>query len=138
MPLPHLIGLLALLALSAMFGLPRTEPDPNLQLQAYHAASREGIASAIRAHVITELARRKAPDISIDMAIAVTPAENDHYQVEIGWAVYSTDGKKLGTILQKNTLPWMPGAENRTWEAAGQAAAIGIMKLLEPEEDGGA
>ena len=52
--------------------------------------------------------------------------------IQIDWNVYDPKGKKLGTVSQKNEVPQgsLDGTWGKTADAAAQAAAQGIVKLL--------
>lgn len=52
--------------------------------------------------------------------------------IEISWNVKDPQGKKLGTVTQKNEIPQgsLDGAWGKTADAAAAAAAQGIIKLL--------
>lgn len=134
MPLPHLIGLFVMLCLFAVAGQPVAEREPEVILAQIEATSAEGIKAAIRASVIETLAERKAPAVDLVMTMLVTE-ERKGFQVYIRWAVYDLNGKHLGTVEQRNTLPEIYEAESQTWAAAGRAAAVGVMKLLGTSED---
>ncbi len=60
-------------------------------------------------------------------------ADKDGKQpIEISWNVKDPQGKKLGTVTQKNEIPQgsLDGAWGKTADAAAAAAAQGIIKLL--------
>ena len=60
-------------------------------------------------------------------------ADKDGKQpIEISWNVRDPQGKKLGTVTQKNEIPQgsLDGAWGKTADAAAAAAAQGIIKLL--------
>lgn len=52
--------------------------------------------------------------------------------IEISWVVKDPQGKKLGTVSQKNEIPQgsLDGAWGKTADAAAAAAAQGIVKLI--------
>jgi hypothetical protein len=52
--------------------------------------------------------------------------------IQIDWSVFDPKGKKLGTVSQKNEVPQgsLDGTWGKTADAAAQAAAQGIVKLL--------
>ena len=52
--------------------------------------------------------------------------------IQIDWTVVDPKGKKLGTVSQKNEVPQgsLDGSWGKTADAAAQAAAQGIVKLL--------
>ena len=55
--------------------------------------------------------------------------------IQIDWNVKDPQGKKLGTVSQKNEIPQgsLDGAWGKTADAAAAAAAQGILKLLPPQ-----
>ncbi len=60
--------------------------------------------------------------------------ENGKQPIQIDWSVTDPQGKKLGTVSQKNEIPQgsLDGAWGKTADAAAAAAAQGIVKLLPP------
>ena len=52
--------------------------------------------------------------------------------IHIEWLLLDSDGRKLGTVSQRNVIPVgsLDGAWGPTAEQAGGAAAIGLLKLL--------
>ena len=59
-------------------------------------------------------------------------ARDGKQSVQIDWNVKDPDGKKLGTVTQKNDIPQgsLDGSWGKTADAAAEAAAQGILKLL--------
>ena len=64
--------------------------------------------------------------------VALGPAKDGMQPITIDWNVSDPDGKKLGTVSQKNSVPQgsLDGAWGKTADAAAAAAAQGIVKLL--------
>jgi hypothetical protein len=54
--------------------------------------------------------------------------------IHIQWLVKDAHGKKLGTVDQRNEIPWgsLDGPWGRVADQAATAAVDGIMKLLSP------
>ena len=64
--------------------------------------------------------------------VALGAAKDGMQPISIDWNVTDPDGKKLGTVSQKNSVPQgsLDGAWGKTADAAAAAAAQGIVKLL--------
>ena len=64
--------------------------------------------------------------------VQLSDAGADKQKIRIDWRVYDPNGKRLGTVTQKNEIP--RGSLNGSWggiaDAAAGAAANGITKLL--------
>lgn len=70
---------------------------------------------------------------TVQGAVKLTPATQSNKQdIAIEWRVIDPDGRKIGTVSQRNTIPKgsLNGPWGKTAEAAASAAADGIMKLL--------
>ncbi|WP_333793186.1 hypothetical protein [Hyphomicrobium sp.] len=68
----------------------------------------------------------------VEGKVAVGPGQNGKQPIQIDWDVKDPQGKKLGTVSQKNEIPQgsLDGAWGKTADAAASAAAQGIVKLL--------
>ncbi|MEQ1648169.1 MAG: hypothetical protein ABL898_06230 [Hyphomicrobiaceae bacterium] len=68
----------------------------------------------------------------VEGVVAVGSPSNGNQSVQIDWIVKDPQGKRLGTVTQKNEIPQgsLDGSWGKTAEAAAQAAAQGILKLL--------
>ena len=69
--------------------------------------------------------------------LAQQPTNKDGKQpINIEWLVRDPQGKKLGTVSQKNEIPEgsLDGPWEKTAEQAAGAAAQGIVKLLPPQK----
>ena len=65
-------------------------------------------------------------------------ASNDGKQpIQIEWIVKNPQGKKLGTVSQKNEIPEgkLDGAWGSVADQAASAAVVGILKLLPPANE---
>lgn len=64
--------------------------------------------------------------------VALGAAKDGMQPISIDWNVTDPDGKKLGTVSQKNSVPQgsLDGSWGKTADAAAAAAAQGIVKLL--------
>jgi hypothetical protein len=68
----------------------------------------------------------------VEGTVAVGQAKDGKQPIHIEWLVRDPQGKKLGTVSQKNEIPEgsLDGAWDRTADQAAGAAAQGIIKLL--------
>ena len=68
----------------------------------------------------------------VEGKVSVGPDKDGKQPIEISWNVKDPQGKKLGTVTQKNEIPQgsLDGAWGKTADAAAAAAAQGIIKLL--------
>jgi hypothetical protein len=68
----------------------------------------------------------------IEGVVKVGAARDGNQPIQIDWNVKDPQGKKLGTVSQKNEIPEgsLDGAWGRTADAAAAAATQGILKLL--------
>lgn len=68
----------------------------------------------------------------VEGKVVMGQAKDGKQSIQIDWNVIDPTGKKLGTVSQKNDVPQgsLDGAWGKTAEAAAQAAAAGIIKLL--------
>jgi hypothetical protein len=85
--------------------------------------SRSGIS-------LTETA--SAQTYKVEGKVVVGQGQNGKQPIQIDWDVKDPQGKKLGTVSQKNEIPQgsLDGAWGKTADAAASAAAQGIVKLL--------
>lgn len=68
----------------------------------------------------------------VEGKVAVGADANGKQPIQIDWVVKDPQGKKLGTVSQKNEIPQgsLDGAWGKTADAAAAAAAQGILKLI--------
>jgi len=68
----------------------------------------------------------------VEGKVVVGQGSNGKQPIQIDWDVKDPQGKKLGTVSQKNEIPEgsLDGAWGKTADAAASAAAQGIVKLL--------
>ena len=68
----------------------------------------------------------------VEGKVIVGQGQNGKQPIQIDWDVKDPQGKKLGTVSQKNEIPQgsLDGAWGKTADAAASAAAQGIVKLL--------
>ena len=68
----------------------------------------------------------------VEGRVVVGQGQNGKQPIQIDWDVKDPNGKKLGTVSQKNEIPQgsLDGAWGKTADAAASAAAQGIVKLL--------
>jgi hypothetical protein len=73
-----------------------------------------------------------AQTYKVEGKVAMGQGKDGKQPIQIDWSVYDPKGKKLGTVSQKNEVPQgsLDGSWGKTAEAAAQAAAQGIVKLL--------
>jgi len=71
----------------------------------------------------------------VEGKVVVGEGQNGKQPIQIDWDVKDPNGKKLGTVSQKNEIPQgsLDGAWGKTADAAANAAAQGIIKLLPPQ-----
>ncbi len=74
------------------------------------------------------------PAYRVEGKVVVGSDKDGKQPIEISWNVKDPQGKKLGTVTQKNEIPngSLDGAWGKTADAAAAAAAQGILKLLPP------
>jgi hypothetical protein len=74
----------------------------------------------------------------VEGSVTLGAAKEGKQPIHIEWLVRDPQGKKLGTVSQKNEIPQgsLDGAWDKTAEQAASAAAQGIVKLL-PKTAGG-
>jgi hypothetical protein len=82
---------------------------------------------------LTETA--SAQTYKVEGKVVVGEGQNGKQPIQIDWNVKDPQGKKLGTVSQKNEIPQgsLDGAWGKTADAAASAAAQGILKLLPPQ-----
>jgi hypothetical protein len=68
----------------------------------------------------------------VEGKVAVGADKEGKQPIQIDWVVKDPQGKKLGTVSQKNEIPQgsLDGAWGKTADAAAAAAAQGILKLI--------
>ena len=68
----------------------------------------------------------------VEGKVIVGKAADGKQPIQIDWMVRDPQGKRLGTVSQKNDIPAgsLDGAWGQTADAAAAAAAQGIIKLL--------
>lgn len=73
-----------------------------------------------------------AQTYKVEGKVVVGQGANGKQPIQIDWDVKDPQGKKLGTVSQKNEIPQgsLDGAWGKTADAAASAAAQGIVKLL--------
>lgn len=73
-----------------------------------------------------------AQTYKVEGKVAMGQSKDGKQPIQIDWNVFDPKGKKLGTVSQKNEVPQgsLDGAWGKTADAAAQAAAQGIIKLL--------
>ncbi len=69
---------------------------------------------------------------TVEGKVAMGAGKDGKQAITIDWNVTDPEGKKLGTVSQKNDVPQgsLDGAWGKTADAAAAAAAQGILKLL--------
>lgn len=135
--MPYMIAIFALSIALALAGQPQAERDPGAAIHAIEGKSVVDIQASMRAHAMARLADEKAPtvDLRVEMNLVDrAPYGLNGFEVWVVWTVTDTAGNRLGRIEQKNWIPTVYDADNPTWEAAGHAAALGVMKLLKERE----
>lgn len=85
---------------------------------------------------LTETA--SAQTYRVEGKVIVGQGANGKQPIQIDWDVKDPQGKKLGTVSQKNEIPQgsLDGAWGKTADAAASAAAQGILKLLPARNPG--
>ena len=73
-----------------------------------------------------------ADNYIVEGKVAMGAGKDGKQPITIDWSVSDPDGKKLGSVSQKNEVPQgsLDGAWGKTADAAAAAAAQGILKLL--------
>lgn len=68
----------------------------------------------------------------VEGKVVMGTSKDGKQPIQIDWNVVDPKGKKLGTVSQKNEVPQgsLDGTWGKTADAAAQAAAQGILKLL--------
>jgi hypothetical protein len=69
---------------------------------------------------------------TVEGKVLMGPGKDGKQPITIDWSVSDPNGKKLGTVSQKNEVPQgsLDGTWGKTADAAAAAAAQGILKLL--------
>ena len=99
-------------------------------------------SSALKSALQRELSRNgvaltdaASPDTyTVEGKVALGTGKDGKQPITIDWNVSDPDGKKLGTVSQKNEVPQgsLDSSWGKTADAAAAAAAQGIIKLLPP------
>ena len=95
----------------------------SLRMALQRELSRNGVA----------LSETTAPDTyTVEGKVAMGASNDGKQPITIDWSVSDPNGKKLGSVSQKNEVPQgsLDGAWGKTADAAAAAAAQGILKLL--------
>ncbi len=73
-----------------------------------------------------------ASTYKVEGKVAMGQGKDGKQPIQIDWTVIDPKGKRLGTVSQKNEVPMgsLDGTWGKTADAAAQAAAQGIVKLL--------
>ncbi len=81
---------------------------------------------------VTLAAAPSAQTYRVEGKVVVGQGQSGKQPIQIDWDVKDPQGKKLGTVSQKNEIPQgsLDGAWGKTADAAASAAAQGILKLL--------
>ena len=97
-------------------------------------------SSTLRSALQRELARNgvalgdtpSPQTYTVEGKVAMGTGKDGKQSIVIDWNVSDPNGKKLGTVSQKNDVPQgsLDGAWGKTADAAAAAAAQGILKLL--------
>ena len=97
-------------------------------------------SSTLRSALQRELARNgvaladtpSPQTYTVEGKVAMGASKDGKQPITIDWNVTDPEGKKLGTVSQKNDVPQgsLDGAWGKTADAAAAAAAQGILKLL--------
>jgi len=76
--------------------------------------------------------KASAQTYRVEGKVVVGEGKDGKQPIQIDWNVKDPQGKKLGTVSQKNEIPQgsLDGAWGKTADAAAAAAAQGILKLL--------
>jgi hypothetical protein len=69
---------------------------------------------------------------TVEGKVMMGPGKDGKQPITIDWTVSDPEGKKLGTVSQKNEVPQgsLDGTWGKTADAAAAAAAQGILKLM--------
>jgi hypothetical protein len=78
------------------------------------------------------VAGKSASAYRVEGTVTMGPAKEGKQPINIEWLVRDPQGKKLGTVSQRNEIPEgsLDGSWGKTAEQAAGAAAQGILKLL--------
>jgi hypothetical protein len=78
------------------------------------------------------VAGKSASAYRVEGSVTMGPAKEGKQPIHIEWLVRDPQGKKLGTVSQRNEIPEgsLDGSWGKTAEQAAGAAAQGILKLL--------
>lgn len=84
------------------------------------------------------LANRPTPEsFRVEGVVTMGASREGKQPIQIEWIVKSPQGKKLGTVSQKNEIPEgkLDGAWGNVADQAASAAVVGILKLLPPANE---
>lgn len=97
--------------------------DTSLASALQRELSRSGVALADKP---------TGPAYRVEGKVTLGASKDGKQPITIDWHVKDPQGKKLGTVTQKNEIPQgsLDGAWGKTADAAAAAAAQGILKLL--------
>lgn len=92
----------------------------------------DAIHRELKRHGVTTTGQASATNYKVEGKVSVGPAKDGKQPIQIDWTVKDPQGKKLGTVSQKNEIPEgsLDGSWGKTADAAAAAAAQGIVKLL--------
>lgn len=119
--------------------IPTAAPGPTLamvpQLVGAPGDGNRALSEALKAQLARNgIATTNQPVGShrVEGVVMLTPAASGKQTIQIDWHVKDPGGNRLGTVTQKNEIP--EGSLNGQWgqtaDAAAEAAASGILKLL--------
>ncbi len=77
-----------------------------------------------------------SPAYKVEGKVVMGQGKDGKQPIQIDWNVLDPNGKKLGTVSQKNEVPQgsLDGTWGKTADVAAAAAAQGIVKLLPPNK----
>jgi hypothetical protein len=94
---------------------------------------RLAMAAALRRAKLKIINQKNDRAIEISGMVRIDPARNNQQNIEITWSVRAPDGKEIGKLTQRNTIP--AGSLDKAWgETAfmiAEAAIGGVIDLLE-------
>jgi hypothetical protein len=92
----------------------------------------QALQSELSKNGVSLTTQQTATAYRVEGVVKVGQAQGDKQPIQIDWNVKDPQGKKLGTVTQKNEIPQgsLDGAWGQTASAAAAAAAQGIIKLL--------
>jgi hypothetical protein len=99
------------------------------------------LTAAIQRELVSKgiaLADRPSPAaFRVEGIVTMGASREGKQPIQIEWVVKSPQGKKLGTVSQKNEIPEgkLDGAWGSVADQAASAAVVGILKLLPPANE---